>query len=299
MPTSLSYPKIKKTWHNINKYISDIQYSKEDWNITKISEDIKFIYCSANVNRIPLQSNSDHHNRNHILQRLQSRFRRKWNAASELELMLAFSALREELLLPCHYFDDEIYNQLIGTCKNSLQSDLKCLLHKEQALTNQKFSDTNDHISPFIQIWKYLYNFDFKSAKYLVDSWKPLKDNPIDEVRKQMFKALFSEDVFENIRPLTNQDLYYSIQDYLNALELLPLISRNYTFGQDGSMNNAIDFSDEVSQIQTDCPYIKNADYILNRLIESIKENNKAIPFGNKSRSFDFDSDNSKLINSF
>ena len=37
-------------------------------------------------------------------------------------------------------------------------------------------------------------------------------------------------------------------------------------------MNNAIDFSDEVSQIQTDCPYIKNADYILNRLIESIKE---------------------------
>ena len=64
-------------------------------------------------------------------------------------------------------------------------------------------------------------------------------------------------------------------------------------------MNNAIDFSDEVSQIQTDCPYIKNADYILNRLIESIKENNKAIPFGNKSRSFDFDSDNSKLINSF
>lgn len=163
------------TWHNINKYISDIQYSKEDWNITKISEDIKFIYCSANVNRIPLQSNSDHHNRNHILQRLQSRFRRKWNAASELELMLAFSALREELLLPCHYFDDEIYNQLIGTCKNSLQSDLKCLLHKEQALTNQKFSDTNDHISPFIQIWKYLYNFDFKSAKYLVDSWKPLR----------------------------------------------------------------------------------------------------------------------------
>ena len=103
-----------------------------------------------------------------------------------------------------------------------------------------------------------------------------------------MFKALFSEDVFEDIRPLTNQDLYYSIQDYLNALELLPLISRNYTFGQDGSMNNAIDFSDEVSQIQTDCPYIKNADYILNRLIESIKENNKAIPFGNKSRSFDF-----------
>ena len=152
LPTSLSYPKIKKTWHNINKYISDIQYSKEDWNITKISEDIKFIYCSANVNRIPLQSNSDHHNRNHILQRLQSRFRRKWNAASELELMLAFSALREELLLPCHYFDDEIYNQLIGTCKNSLQSDLKCLLHKEQALTNQKFSNTNDHISPFIQI---------------------------------------------------------------------------------------------------------------------------------------------------
>ena len=75
------------------------------------------------------------------------------------------------------------------------------MLHKEQALTNQKFSDTNDHISPFIQIWKYLYNFDFKSAKYLVDSWKPLKDNPIDEVRKQMFKALFSEDVFENIRP--------------------------------------------------------------------------------------------------
>lgn len=64
-------------------------------------------------------------------------------------------------------------------------------------------------------------------------------------------------------------------------------------------MNNAIDFSDEVSQIQTDCPYIKNADYILNRLIESIKENNKAIPFGNKSRSFDFDSDNSKFINSF
>jgi len=299
LPTSLYYPKIKKTWHSINKYISDIQYSKKDWNITKISEDIKFIYCSANVNRIPLQSNSDYHNRNHILQRLQSRFRRKWNAASELELMLAFSALREELLLPCHYFDDEIYNQLIGTCKNSLQSDLKCLLHKEQALTNQKFSDTNDHISPFIQIWKYLYNFDFKSAKYLVDSWKPLKDNPIDEVRKQMFKALFSEDVFEDIRPLTNQDLYYSIQDYLNALELLPLISRNYTFGQDGSMNNAIDFSDEVSQIQTDCPYIKNADYILNRLIESIKENNKAIPFGNKSRSFDFDSDNSKFINSF
>lgn len=213
--------------------------------------------------------------------------------------MLAFSALREELLLPCHYFDDEIYNQLIGTCKNSLQSDLKCLLHKEQALTNQKFSDTNDHISPFIQIWKYLYNFDFKSAKYLVDSWKPLKDNPIDEVRKQMFKSLFSEDVFEDIRPLTNQDLYYSIQDYLNVLELLPLISRNYTFGQDGSMNNAIDFSDEVSQIQTDCPYIKNADYILNRLIESIKENNKAIPFGNKSRFFDFDSDNSKFINSF
>lgn len=121
----------------------------------------------------------------------------------------------------------------------------------------------------------------------------------LDKVRKQMFKALFSEDVFEDIRPLTNQDLYYSIQDYLNALELLPLISRNYTFGQDGSMNNAIDFSDEVSQIQTDCPYIKNADYILNRLIESIKENNKAIPFGNKSRSFDFDSDNSKFINSF
>lgn len=47
MLRNLGYPKIKKTWHSINKYISDIQYSKEDWNITKISEDIKFIYCSA------------------------------------------------------------------------------------------------------------------------------------------------------------------------------------------------------------------------------------------------------------
>ena len=115
------------------------------------------MFCKCKQNSVAIQFGSSQ--QESYFAEVAESIPKEWNTASELELMLAFSALREELLLPCHYFDDEIYNQLIGTCKNSLQSDLKCLLHKEQALTNQKFSDTNDHISPFIQIWKYLYNF--------------------------------------------------------------------------------------------------------------------------------------------
>lgn len=299
LPTSTYYPKVKKSWNRINNYISHIQNSKEDWNITKKSDDIKFVYRSSDINRIPLQFSLEHHNRDHILRVLHSRFRGKWNIATEYEAMLAFSALRDELLLPGHYFEEEEYKQLIGNCNGSLLSNLQSLSHKEQALTNQDFSGSDAEVDSYIQIWKHLYNFDFKSAKKLIDSWDVSKDNPIDGMRKLMFKSFFSEDVFDEIHPLTNFDLYHSIQDYLNALELLPQISRRFSFEKNGGMNNIIDFSEEVNQLQTDCPYIKNVSYIIDKLTESIKGYDKATPFGNKSRSFTFGGGNLKFINSF
>lgn len=213
--------------------------------------------------------------------------------------MLVFSALREELLLLRHYFDDEEYRQLLVNCDDSLLPNLRYFCHKEQAMTNQEFSGFDAEVSIYIRIWKYLFCFDFRSAKKLVDSWEISKDSPVDGMRRLMFTSLFSEDVFDEISPLTNCDLYHSLQDYLNALELLPLISRRFSFEKSGGMNNLIDFSEEVNQLQTDCPYIKNANYIIDKLIESVKGYGKATPFGNKTHSFVFGDGNLKFVNSF
>ena len=300
LPTSIYYPKIKKSWNDINKYISQHSFSKGNWDVTKkICDDIEFIFGSSDINRIPLQNSLDHYNRDHVLRVLHSRFRKKWNTATEYELMLALSALREELLLPSHYFDEEEYKQLIENCNDSILSNLINLQNKEQALTNQTFSGAAAEVSIYIRIWKHLFNFDFKSAKLLVNSWETSKVNPVDGMRRLMFKAFFSEDVFDEIQPLTNYDLYHSVQDYLNALELLPLISRRFSFEKNGGMNNLIDFSEEINQLQTDCPYIKNANYIIDKLIESVKGYDKITPFGNKSHSFTFGNGNLKFVNSF
>lgn len=97
----------------------------------------------------------------------------------------------------------------------------------------------------------------------------------------------------------TNRDLYFSVQDYINALELLPLISRRYRTLKDGGMSNIFDYSDEIDQIQTDCPYLKNADHIVNKLIDKVKGYTKPIPFSNKPQSFTFGSSNPEFVASF
>ena len=160
---------------------------------------------------------------------------------------------------------------MLQKSQNPLFDDLAYLLQKEYALCNRNLTYSGPSFGPFIQIWKNLYGFNFKEAKKLLDAWKPSNDSPVDKVRKLMFKAILSEDVYEQIPQLTNRDLYVSVQDYINALELLPLISRRYRTLKDGGMNNIFDFSDEIDQIQTDCPYIKTADYIVNKLIEKVK----------------------------
>lgn len=298
-PKTSHFQKIKKSWNNINKHLSPIQYSKNIWDVSPIYEDIDFIYNSHDINRIPVQNSLDNLNRDHILRVLHQKFNTKWNLASEQELKLAFSALRDELLLPSHYFEEDEYKKLLQKSQNPLFDDLAYLLQKERILRNRNLADIGLPFSPFMQIWKSLYGFNFKRAKKMVDGWKPSNNSPIDKVRKLLFKAILSEDVFEQISPLTNRDLYVSIQDYINALELLPLISRRYRTLKDGGMNNIFDFSDEIDQIQTDCPYIKNADYIVNKLIDKIKGYAKPIPFGNKSQSFTFGSSNPEFVASF
>lgn len=298
-PKTSHFRKIKESWNIINKLLSSIQYSKGKWDVSSLFEDIELIYDSHNINRIPVQNSLDNLNRDHILRVLHRKFNTKWEFASEQELKLAFSALRDELLLPSHYFGEEEYKNLLQKSKNPLFDDLAYLLQKERALCNRNLSYSGFPCSTFMQIWKSLYRFNFKEAKKLLDSWKPSNNSPIEKVRKLMFKAILSEDVFEQISPLTNRDLYVSIQDYINALELLPLISRRYRTLKDGGMNNIFDFSDEIDQIQTDCPYIKNVDYIINKLTDKIKGYAKPIPFGNKSQSFTFGSSNPEFVASF
>lgn len=298
-PKTSYFRKIKESWNNINKLLSPIQYSKEKWNISSLSEDIEFIYNSHNINRIPIQTSLDNLNRDHILRVLHQKFNTKWDLASEQELKLAFSALRDELLLLSHYFEEDEYKNLLQKSQNPLFEDLADLLQKEHALCNQNLTYPGLTFSPFIQIWKNLYGFNFKEAKKLLDAWKPSTDRPVDKVRKLMFKAILSEDVYEQIPQLTNRDLYVSVQDYINALELLPLISRRYRTLKGGGMNNIFDFSEEINQILTDCPYIKTEDYIVNKLIEKIKGYKKPVPFGNKSHSFTFGSSNPEYVASF
>lgn len=298
-PKTSYFRKIKESWNNINKLLSPIQYSKEKWNISSLSEDIEFIYNSHNINRIPIQTSLDNLNRDHILRVLHKKFNTKWDLASEQELKLAFSALRDELLLLSHYFEEDEYKNLLQKSQNPLFDDLADLLQKEYALCNQNLAYPGLTFSPFIQIWKNLYGFNFKEAKKLLDAWKPSNDRPVDKVRKLMFKAILSEDVYEQIPQLTNRDLYVSVQDYINALELLPLISRRYRTLKGGGMNNIFDFSEEINQILTDCPYIKTEDYIVNKLIEKIKGYKKPVPFGNKSHSFTFGSSNPEYVASF
>lgn len=298
-PKTSYFRKIKESWNNINKLLSPIQYSKEKWNISSLSEDIEFIYNSHNINRIPIQTSLDNLNRDHILRVLHQKFNTKWDLASEQELKLAFSALRDELLLLSHYFEEDEYKNLLQKSQNPLFDDLADLLQKEYALCNQNLTYPGLTFSPFIQIWKNLYGFNFKEAKKLLDVWKLSNDRPVDKVRKLMFKAILSEDVYEQIPQLTNRDLYVSVQDYINALELLPLISRRYRTLKGGGMNNIFDFSEEINQILTDCPYIKTEDYIVNKLIEKIKGYKKPVPFGNKSHSFTFGSSNPEYVASF
>ncbi len=298
-PKTSHFRKIKESWNNINKHLSPIQYSKEKWDISSLSEDIEFIYNSHNINRIPIQNNLDNLNRDHILRALHRKFNTKWDLASEQELKLAFSALRDELLLPSHFFKEEEYRNLLQKSQNPIFDDLANLFQKERALCIRNMNNSGLPFSTYMQIWKNLYSFNFKGAKKLLDAWKPSNNSPIEKIRKLMFKAILSEDVFEQISPLTNRDLYVSVQDYINALELLPLISRRYRTLKDGGMSNIFDYSDEIDQIQTDCPYIKNADHIVNKLIEKIKGYRKPMPFGNKSQSFTFGSGNPEFVASF
>lgn len=298
-PKTSYFRKIKESWNNINKHINPIQYSKEKWDISSLFDDIEFIYNSHKINRIPVQNSLDNLNRDHILRALHRKFNTKWEAASEQELKLAFSALRDELLLPSHYFENYEYQNILHKSQDPIFAALAYLLQKECALCNRNLTYSDLSFSPFIQIWKSLYAFNFKEAKKLIDAWKPSNDTPIDKVRKLMFKAILSEDVFEQIFPLTNRDLYDSVQDYINALELFPIISRRFLFQKEGGMNNAIDFSDVTGQLQTDCPYIKNANYIVDKLIEKIKGYTKPTPFGNKPQSFTFGSSNPEFVASF
>lgn len=298
-PKTSYFRKIKESWNNINKQISPIQYSKEKWDISSLFDDIEFIYNSHKINRIPVQNSLDNLNRDHILRALHRKFNKKWDTASEQELKLAFCALRDELLLPSHYFENYEYQNILHKSQNPIFAALAYLLQKECALCNRNLTYSDLSFSPFIQIWKSLYAFNFKEAKKLIEAWKPSNDTPIDKVRKLMFKAILSEDVFEQIFPLTNRDLYDSVQDYINALELLPIISRRFLFQKEGGMNNAIDFSDVTCQLQTDCPYIKNANYIVDKLIEKIKGYTKPTPFGNKPQSFTFGSSNPEFVASF
>lgn len=131
--------KIKKSWNNINKLLS-LQYSNAKWDVSSFYGDIEFIYNSHNINRIPIQNSLDNLNRDHILRVLHRKFNPKWGLASEQELKLAFSALRDELLLPSHYFEVEEYKNLLQKSQNPLFDDLAYLLQKEYALCNRNLT---------------------------------------------------------------------------------------------------------------------------------------------------------------
>ncbi|WP_305156668.1 hypothetical protein, partial [uncultured Muribaculum sp.] len=63
--------------------------------------------------------------------------------------------------------------------------------------------------------------------------------------------------------------------------------------------SNIFDFSEESDQLKTDCPYLKNADHIVNTLIDKVKGYTKPIPFGNKPQSFTLGSNNPEFVASF
>lgn len=298
-PKTSHFSLIKKAWNNIYKVLSKELFNREEWDISAIYDDIEFLYNSKQINRIPAQTNLDNIHRDYILRVTHRRFNKKWDKASESELKLVLSAIREELLLPSHYFEENEYNNILRKTNMLLKADLEYLSQKERALCNQNLTNSDQHPDYFIQIWKNLYSFNFKEAKKLIDAWNPSNENPIDRMRQLMFKAILAEDVFEQIPPLTNRDLYDSVQDYINALELLPLISRHFLYQKDGGMNNAFDFSEEIGQLQNDYPYIKNANQIIDSLISKVKGYNKPLPFGNKSRSFTWGSGCPEFVTSF
>ena len=150
-PKTTHLRKIKKSWNNINKLLS-LQYSNAKWDVSSFYGDIEFIYNSHNINRIPIQNSLDNLNRDHILRVLHRKFNPKWGLASEQELKLAFSALRDELLLPSHYFEVEEYKNLLQKSQNPLFDDLAYLLKKEYALCNRNLTYSGRSGGPFIQI---------------------------------------------------------------------------------------------------------------------------------------------------
>lgn len=288
---------VKKAWNKLNEALGKNPFLKKELDLSAFYEEIDTIYHSQEINRIPLQNSIENYYRDHILCILHNKLKNNWEKVSEKEITLIYSALREELLLPSHFFDSTEFDMILNMFTGNIHKNLLSLKVKEDIFKNKDSVDIQEN--GYLKVWYQLFNFDFDEAKRILDLWIPQKEAPFDNVRKLMFEALFSYDINEKIQPLSNPDIYQSVQDYLNALELLPTISRQFIFNENGQLSYHFDFAKEKNRITADCPYINSYEYIVNNLIESIKGKIKAKPFGNKINSFTFGRGDTKSVNSF
>ena len=264
-PSTNLFPRIKRVWNNINKALS--YDSKEKKELCEMADDINYIYSVQNINRIPTQYSLDHFNREHTLIKL---FKHK-TITPEIEIKVVYSALNEEKLLLSNYFEEKEINDLLNIYSGDLQNKLRQLHYKELVLENKEAELLSfANIDKYLIVWNKLLNFDFKGAKKEIETWNANIKEPLEELKKLQFEAIFHDVDKEKLLELTHPDNYSSAHEYLNALALIPRINRCLISDKNGGMRNSLDFHEEVMRLKNECNYLYSFEEIIDNIIESI-----------------------------
>lgn len=296
--TSTQFPQIKGTWKHINEYVSKLENSRLEWDLSPIVEEINYIYDSQKINRIPIQENLDHYNREHVLRVMYHKFKNDLGNITGDETKLVYSALNEEMLLLSHYFDELQIHTLLQNQSGDILEKLVSLYNKEQVLSNS-IPATFDSKDKYLKVWHSLIKLDFSGAKNELSAWQPSKDEPIDNLRKAQFESLFGNVDNNNLDIYLNPETYSSVQDYLNALVLIPRICNHFVFDKNGGMYSALDSSREEQKLKAECIYLQSFEDIVDKLISSISKIKRVKPFGNNSKEYTFGSNNVAYVDSF
>ena len=286
-PEGWIFEKLREAWFRIYEHLYRVSYRKGELNWDSIEKDIEFVYQNVWKERIAQQTGLEYYYRNSIADAI-GRFY-EHERMPELALCLLCACGEQNVgYLPASALLQ--LNEMVQDADGGLKQRVGRLMRREEVM-RQRWSMEKDEQVNDLLIWDRLLKLDFGGAKQLLDDWKPTKG--IDKLKRAQFISLFEEEKNEVWRELLLSETYDTIQDYVNALEIVPGIRSAFVDKRGEGLVCDWDVRDIKKKLMADTPYLTNYREVIKLLMNALAARDRLDEYGNHVSEYRVDSSSS------
>lgn len=272
--------KLREAWYRIYGHLYEVKNKNKKPKWVSLEKDIEFLYQNTKKERIARQTGLAYYYRNWITSALQMHYKGKGMPDQALRLLCV---CWEQNLGD---FSEGGLRQLFETVKNAdygLKQRIGRLLRREDVI-RQRWRPEKDEQVDDLLIWDRLLKLDFDGAKQLLDTWKPAEG--IDKLKKAQFVSLFDCQRDELWEELLLPETYDTIQDYVNALEIVPGIRTVFVEKRGEGLVWDWDVRDIKKKLSADIPHLINYREVIESLVKASKAQSGQDEYGNHVREY-------------